>query len=596
MGKKKKAAAEPLSKKQRKKLEEEAARLEAELAARKKAAKKKGKKGGKKSKHDVTPPPPDEAMSQVEAAAIADAKAARKAKAAKGEGAVIVGSKDAPERHPHLQHLDRVGELLEILANPESKKKARAAAEAELAEMRANGEAVNVTDPNDAAIRARVKNKQEARALGHDAIANEADSIDRSDADAVRAYNERAMAVGAKLLTSDAERERIAAQVAAEVQTEKGREFVVGTNEAATDAAPTTETQVEEFAKPSEAERLDFDVNGNGQYKVKRPSDGKLVGYTRMTTYIDAIEDSSRLVLWKLRTLLEGVAAAAEPGEREDAISELRDLAHRRDAAIAKARKADRKGKLEAGELAQYIDGAERDYRNAVDKLADELLDLGGAKQRAQKGTDLHALFEIVDTHGLPAIHKMRVQEEITDSDVRDCVAYSDAISTLGAKIIDIERPVVIDEMPVPRFLPLEEYGGKPPRTIGVAGRLDRTALVRLPGRQRATRVVLDVKTGSTLEYSAGKTARQLHGYSIATGYNLETHEREDLKLDKKVALVVHVPAGTGVAHVHLVDLTIAAKGNKVVADVRAMRNEGKKAIDLNVDLLDVIRAEEKGE
>lgn len=605
MGKKKKAAAESA------RAAEIAAELErrerkaAKLAAKKadkrdlKSAKKaaaasqasnaKAAKKAKKGKASVPAPvrEVDEAeaaeaatlgFDAVESLAVADAKAARKAAREAG---------DLPTRDEVIDAADKV-----IYGNSTDGAKVKA---------KTAKAAAKEADPEEstASIRERVQRKAAERRE----LEELAPTIDRADAEAVRAYNERAVKLGLTLLTSDEERERVHAKIVdpqptavvitgdapahevEAVETEHGREFAAG---------PVSDP--EDFAQPSEAPRADFEVNGLGQYKVKRPSDGKLVGYTRVTTYIDAIEDSSRLVLWKLRTLLEGVALAAEPGEREDAISTLRDLSHRRDAAIAKARKKDRKGELEPGELAQRVSAAEKEFRTAVDKLADELLDLGGAKDKANKGTDLHALFEIVDDpkRGLPEIHRMRQEDVITSADVRDCMAWADAMATLGAKIIDVERVIVNDAVPVPRFLPEAEYGGKPPKTIGVAGRLDRTAFVKLPGRQRAGRYVLDAKTGATLDFSAGKIARQLHMYANAQGYDLDTHEREDLKLDKKVGIVVHVPAGTGEAHVYLVDLTLGAKGNKVAADVRAMRNEGKKAIDLSVDLLDVIRAEEK--
>ncbi len=611
MGKKKDAALHGLSKKERKKAEARAAEIAAELERRaaadkkadkidkkaakkalansdrviaedaKKAKKKASKKASKKGKGKKPAPAVEPVGVEAEAIAAAKEKRSKKSKD-------VTPDADLPSRSEVIEAADKV------LASAGTTDAARA-----MAQTAKDAATEASEDETNAQIRERVQRKRAAR----EALEAEGATIDRADADAVREYNKRAVAMGVKMLTSDEERERIHAKLSGDVpaevvekvgaavdairheveavETEHGREFAAG-----------PATADDDFAKPSEAPRADFEVNGNGQYKVKRPSDGKIVGYTRVTTYIDAIEDSSRLVLWKLRTLLEGVAAAAEPGEREDAISTLRDLAHRRDAAIAKAHKKDRKGNLEPGELAQVVDAANRDFRNAVDKLADELLELGGARDKANKGTDLHALFEIVDRDGLPAIHSMRQRDEITASDVRDCIAYADAIATLGAKIIDVERVIVNDAVPVPRFLPLEEYGGKPPKTVGVAGRLDRTALVRLPGRQRAGRYVLDVKTGS-LEWSAGKIARQLHMYANAVGYDLTTHEREDLKLDKKTALVVHVPAGTGRAYVYAVDLTIGGKGNKVAADVRAMRNEGKKAIDLDADLLEIIRTEE---
>ena len=351
------------------------------------------------------------------------------------------------------------------------------------------------------------------------------------------------------------------AQVAEEVVTEDGREFAVGS----------TADEPERIAKPSEAERTDFEVNGNGQYKIKRPSDGKMVGYTRVTTYIDAIDDKTRLVAWKLRVLLEGVALADEPDESgrvpEPVVAEVRDLMHRRDVKIAKARKADRKGKLAVGELAKLIDDAKREFRKASEALADRLLDLGGVHEAAEKGTNLHELFEVYDRQGIDAVGDMLTDGRITPADLADVEAYARAIEAAGLRMIPecIERVVVNDE-------------------LKVAGRMDRAALVRFPGTGRAVRAVADIKTGS-IEWSVGKIAQQLAMYASAEGYDLDTHERTDLKLSRTKGVLIHVPQGTGTAFVHIVDLVAGREGNRIAGEVRAFRNAGKKAIDTKVNL-----------
>jgi hypothetical protein len=315
--------------------------------------------------------------------------------------------------------------------------------------------------------------------------------------------------------------------------------------------------------------RWEDDTNGLGQYKVARPADGKVVGYTRATTYINCLEDRSRLEAWKLRILLEGVAINDHPDEEgrmpDPVVAEVRDLIHRRDVAIAKARKADRKGKLVPGQLGTVIDGAWSEFKKALDAIAARLLDLGGAHEKAQKGTDLHALMELADREGITAVGDLLTEGKITPADLVDVEAYLAAIEKIGAKILPehIEQVVVNDE-------------------LKVGGRLDRVAMVRLPGEQRARRRVVDIKTG---QVKPGILAQQLEMYSSSQGYDPDTHERTDLKLDRTKALVVHVPAGTGEAHVYVVDLTIGRKGNRLAGEVRAFRNEGKRAVDLKADI-----------
>jgi hypothetical protein len=578
MGKKskKKAAAveaAPLTKKERKALQEREARLAAELAEREKAARKarkkgKGGKGKKAAKVKPTPPPVAEVPAQ-----IADAKAERARKraekaAAKGEERV-----DGPLVAPvYVEGL-----------KPAKKSKARENLDEALAQHDAavaEKATPEARDETDAQIKARLQNKRAERA-GLDP-----DSVDRDDEAAVRAYNEEAVKHGLVLLTSNAERERMAkrddrkkaagkkaietpdatseAQVAEEVQTEAGREFAVGTASAA-DAA-------EDFAQPSEAPKtFEENVNGLGQYKVARPSDGKVVGYTRWTTYIDCLEDKTALEKWKARILLEGVAAleSEDYARDESVIVRVNDLVHRRDVAIAKARKADRKGKLGVGELATYVDGAWADFKKALDRLADEVFEVGGGREKAQKGTDIHALCDLAEREGIAAVGDLLNEGEITPADLADVEAYLDAIRRLGAKPVLAEQVVVNDD-------------------LKVGGRLDRVYMVKLPGEQRGRKRVVDLKTGR-VDYGTGKIAQQIEGYAGSVAYDPDTHERTPLGVDRTLGLLIHLPAGSGKATVHRVDLSLGRKGNKLAGEVRAWRNEGKRAIDLKADVLEEI-------
>lgn len=594
MGKKKKTAeaAEPkLSKKERKALEAREAEIAAELERR---AAKKAKKKAKKIKRDP-----------VAEATIADAKAERAAKR-KGDTPKAATEKAARK----------------VLADVGASEGAKSAAKTAAA---AASEAT--ADETDAEIKARVLAKRARRAEleSEDYRA----SIDRDDADAVRAYNAEVSALGGgHFLTSTEELEKessrlkgettvevesdgasdeeiaklkkaakkvkaaaeavaaLPAHEVAEVETETGREFVAGAPVDDVDALPDPAftAATDDFAKPSEAPRDDFETNGNGQYKIKRPSDGKIVGYTRATTYIANLEDRSALEKWKMRMLLEGVAVNdTEPHERDAAGSDpvaavMADLVHRRDVTIAKARKADRKGKLGAGELATYVDGAEREYKKAANELADMLLEVGGVHEKAQKGTDLHALCELYDLEGIDAVGDLLTDGKISPADLADVEAYAAAIERAGIKIIreHVEQTIVNHE-------------------LKVAGRLDRVALVKFPGMARATRCVLDIKTGR-IDFGAGKIAQQLEMYASSTGYDLNTHEEIDLKLSRTKAVVVHVPAGTGTATVHPVDLVLGRRGNKLSGEVRAWRNEGKKAIDYATDLAALGRAAAESE
>jgi hypothetical protein len=568
MSKKKPVAEATLSKKDRKALKAREAELAAELAKREaekaaKRAKKKGKKGGKK---------------------------------ADPMGADALGLAPVAEPHPHSSHLAHVGDLMKVINDPTTKKKTRKAAQAELDALRAEGEAINAAK----AARAAKRGKAVEAALIVEMTEDDAeratalhDDVDAQIAARLEAKRpgspERTDAMQAKVAADRAEREQAWKDAAAEasggvvsampadepmvaevVETEKGREFAVGTPQADDD-----------FAKPSEAPRDDFEVNGNGQYKVSRPSDGKLVGYTRVTTFIACLEDTTTIEKWKARVTLEGVAAietaaatTLEDGHapHDSVVARVNDLVHRRDVAIARARKADRKGKLEIGELATYVNGAWSDFKKGLDALADEVFEVGGGREKAQKGTDLHALCDLYDSEGMQAIADKLAEGEITPADMADVEAYADAMQRIGAKVIESERVVVDDE-------------GK------IAGRLDRVVMVKLPGEQRARRRVLDIKTGR-VDYGAAKIAMQLAKYAEMTGYDLNTHEREDLKIDRAKGILLHLPAGEAKAHVHVVDLTVGRRGLALAKQVRTWRSEGKRAIDLKADVLDELGSE----
>ena len=579
---KKKSKADGLSKKSRRKLEEREAELRAEIERREEAAKKTaGKKSGKGKKPKKAGKKSGKGKKPKKAAPVpADDPAIVYAKS------VIADLGKGDDRHPALAHLDRVGELIEA-AKGDGKKARKAAAE--LAKLREEG-AARIAErgaqraADDAALKEKVAAKKAARAKGEPVDVKAARMPDALDGEREADYQMRKLREKreAEAIAKTADAVSAIKQAVDVVETETGRVFEAGESVA---AEP-------EFAKPSESAdmRPDFETNGNGQYKVKRPSDGKMVGYTRVTTYIACLEDTTKLTEWKMRVLLEGVAAAEENVDRDGITARIRDLAHVRDVAIAKARKADRKGKLAIGDLGALTERAWGDFKRAMNALADEVFKIGGGREKASKGTDIHALTELHDREGIGAVGDLLTAGEITPADMADVEAYAEAMRKLGAKIVERERVVVNDH-------------------LKVAGRLDIVAMVKLPAlhdpktgevirpaEARARRRVIDVKTGR-IDYGIGKLAQQLEMYAGATGYDLETHEREDLKLDRTLGLVLHLPVGSGKATVHVVDLVAGRKGNRLAGDVRTWRNEGKRAADLRIDVLaEIDRAESEAE
>jgi len=586
-------------KKEQRRLAEREAALAAELAEREaKAAKKAGKKKSKK---------PKPILETIDRHVVTEA-------AADVENSVTPQS--------IIASADR------ILTAKGSSKGAIAAATA--AKKKAEAALLGVTVPSDDDTDAEIKARVSAKRLRRDAPAA-LEALDRSDAEAVAAYNDTYGKATGSYATSTAEQdasdkrvkgvtplqttppvviekgptpvelvvehateavaelESAVDQVVEEVETEKGRVFEAGTSDAAAESEPAA------FAVPSDA-KPEVELNGLGQYKVQgadgklkgytrvttyiklnglgqykvQGADGKLKGYTRVTTYIKLIEDKTNLEKWSKRKLLEGVILDQTPGEDGEIVDRLgtiRDLMHNRDVAIAKARKADRKGKLAVGELATLVAAAEKTFKDGVNGLIVELEELGGSKEAANKGTELHALAELYDKEGIDAVAELLTEGKITPADLADIEAYGRAIEASGIKHVEYEKFVVDDERKV-------------------AGRLDRISLVKFPGMKRAVRVVSDIKTGS-IDYGISLSL-QLENYAGMQGYDPERpDEREDLKLSRTKGVVIHLPQGTGTCHIYAVDLVTGRLGNRITAEGRAFRNTGKRAIDKSVDLAD---------
>lgn len=301
-------------------------------------------------------------------------------------------------------------------------------------------------------------------------------------------------------------------------------------------------------------------VNGNGQAVIHYvdPVTGKekTKGYTRVTTYIDGLDDKTVLTKWKMRTLLEG-AAADMVGDRDDwSIATVGRAMIRLDAALADI---DSREKIDGELLGLRRAELLKEHRTLLEGIAEDLMERGGAHEKANKGTDLHRYTELVD-HGRP------LPDDITESDRRDVEAYKAKMAELGIDVLWTERRVVLDD-------------------IQVSGTMDRAYHVKLPGAQRRIRVVGDLKTGS-VSWGAGKISMQLALYARGLGYDhAKPLERERLSLSKVYGLLVHLPQGEGVCEVYLVDLELAAKGLALAAQVREWRNTSKRAYDLKSPL-----------
>jgi hypothetical protein len=115
---------------------------------------------------------------------------------------------------------------------------------------------------------------------------------------------------------------------------------------------------------------------------------------TRCTTFVGALEERNGLENWMKRTVLVG--AWSDEG------------------------------------LRRRIGYVDPDDRETLDALADEAFTLGEGYEKAQKGTDLHALMERVD----------RGEElgDVSFEDRQDAAAWRNLLDRYGIEVLDVEK------------------------------------------------------------------------------------------------------------------------------------------------------------
>lgn len=275
--------------------------------------------------------------------------------------------------------------------------------------------------------------------------------------------------------------------------------------------------------------------------------------YIRTTTYIDVLDDKSNLEAWQMRMVIVGVAAdtglLADVGtlyaEQKQAETDLRALGMDADPEAVVALKA-----------------AAKMPKDELNRRAQVAKQKAGAEDKADKGTELHALSELRD-------QGIDLPKGITFADTLDLAAYSCASE--GFKIIHMEKLVVCDELKI---------GGTPDRVSEWWGNSPLVApdgKVYQPGD--GSRFITDLKTG-TVEYGALKMAMQLGIYSRSELYDHLTGDRTPMEnVDQKWGIIMNVPAGSGEGALYWADLELGWEAVQVAGAVRRMRSIGGKAL-----------------
>lgn len=278
--------------------------------------------------------------------------------------------------------------------------------------------------------------------------------------------------------------------------------------------------------------------DGLGRRKIVTPETvgtdkPKLIGYTRATSFIGALEDKTALEKWKTRKILEG---AADANLEMSAMSALQN-------------------RLDADPDDKDADKA---YRAELDEIAERAFNYAGGHDSADYGTALHRLVELYND-GTITDAIIEETERQWPGITADFHSYVDAwlklVAELGASIV-LQECLVVDD------------------AKKVAGRGDMIARMKLDGDKRARRIFMDIKTGKI--DNTGRLSQQLAIYAGGKLYDPETGRRSPLRVRQDVAIVVHVPRGEARTEFILIDLAPGRRDNDLCMKVRASRRKKK--------------------
>ena len=200
---------------------------------------------------------------------------------------------------------------------------------------------------------------------------------------------------------------------------------------------------------------------------------GAPVAHTRVTTFVDAVEDKSNLAKYGERNVLIGLATNPSllEGVRELGIDTTRNI------------------------LADDDEEA-KEVRKKLHAIAEKAKVLSGANWKARQGDQLHLLTECEDQF-LP------LPDDTSEDHRARAAAYTATVAERGLWAEHIEQFLVVPELQV----------------AGTTDRVYRYNGILPDGRLCTKPIIGDVKTG-TLDYGALKMAAQLAVYSRGRTYD----------------------------------------------------------------------------
>lgn len=252
-----------------------------------------------------------------------------------------------------------------------------------------------------------------------------------------------------------------------------------------------------------------------GRPLIVPPGGGKPAGYTRASSLGSALEDNYGLTLWKQRMTAVGVAS-------------------RPDLVLAA--------------------NAHRDNKDELNKVVNQAMEAAASSARASIGTSMHAYAEMVDRGQDPGY----IPEEFA----ADLAAYRQLTEPLFEHVA-IEQFCVCDELKV---------AGTPDRVSRLRKPMTAPDDTTIPAGQV---LITDEKTSGSMDFGGIKFAVQLAVYAHGAAYDPATGDRTPWPGPPRQdwGLIVHCPAGGGVADLYWVNLTAGWELAKESVHVRAQRS-----------------------
>jgi hypothetical protein len=292
------------------------------------------------------------------------------------------------------------------------------------------------------------------------------------------------------------------------------------------------------------------------------PGEDKLVWYSRVTSFVDDLEDGEGITKWKEAHVLLGAI------RRPDLVLNAAVCFDRLDAPEAE----------EDYYVIKAHEPTEEEKKAGVEPLrkllwntVDQLKVAAGVEEASLWGTLMHHVTEAFDRAG-----RQRSPEQIVAGIDWAFQQYAAAMRPCREVDLDVARKQAVEDLHAYaietgdfEIVEIERFGANPDLKVG--GTWDR--IVHYQGRN----YILDLKTGTSATAYPDKLAKQLATYVHCTPYDpVNRWQPRPFEVDQAWALVVRLP-GDGTCEVSWVKIAKAWRTvAKLITEARAWRSYAK--------------------